>query len=661
MLLARFGISLALIGSLAQVPSAAIGAVNDPVVGSSTLVSADPGVPVPTSAQVGNPCIYDLAPISVDGPGLSYSIYSVNSCWIGYAKIVLKLDIGVDNAKDPNSPPIPLSLWVNGVNIFLGDLAITSSNTGVKPCGAMYCEHIERDLTDYAALLVNNSTNPSVTVTTLAGLGNEVGTSNNTKVIGKAQLWLYPDKDVSGVALPFPGVYPLGASIYYDGTYNAGVLANLRSPADQLSLTVNAPGNVYLPHNIERAYLDVNLRPATYTYVAINAHQGELQPNDPWYSCLPQQYASAYPSLILDAQHNFTSHCIGGSFREAEVFIDDQPAGVVPLYPAYPIQSLSDAQLWLPSMQPQEQSYLPSRVDLSPFASVLSDGAPHTISLHVASNSDAATSNNPVAGVWATATLLTYLDPLVTQVTGAITRNDLVNQPPAPVVVGSLSNTQGSLSGSVVTSSERHYVIDGYTHIYSGVLRTRVERTASFVDTQTFSLPATTAPRLIYQKSISLVSNDNGDTRTYLNGPLVGEYLTNRGYPLASSYYLWHDPTEDHEVKRIGQDFLQQLIRSEGGTTAYSSITQNYVRGAVDTLTGLAPYRVFKQLNAQGGWQTFNFNDSLGSCYSTTLTTKDSVLASWETGTGCPNQQNSLQWQSHPDGSPDSLSWVNYP
>ena len=646
---------------LLAVPACHAFAADAPTPGTDFLVLADPPVPRPSST----PCTEQLAEVATIGEGHGNFNYSPYHCGAGpWAKIVLEMDFALTDDRKGNRVPLPLNVWFNGVNLYAGSIALAGNHDVVAPCYEVYCGHLERDVTDYAPLLryrggaVNSAGNWSV------GVGNET-TGSGPSFFGIARLKYYPPSATEPVPAVPDAVLPLGAGNFVLGAYSSGALADLRRTSDRLAATFNKTGQASLPRNIERAYLDVIVRPSTYNYVPTSPTTGRLDTNDPWYSCLPAPLAVALPRLLLDDKHNFAAQCIGGAFREAEVSIDEQPAGVVPLYPSYPTTSERDAQLWRPSMQPQEMLYVPHRVDLSPFAALLSDGAPHTIALRIASNSRPGLTTNPVAGAWASASLLVYQDHRVKQITGMLTRNDLAGQPAMPSQRSTVTRDRdGDLKGSVITTLHRHFVIDGYVNGSKGRIRHRVERWADFDNTQAFDVSSErvgTQPRRIFEKTITQNSTETGKTRTYLNGVLAGEHITNYGYPATAYYYLWHDPTVEREIRKFRQDVGLQLVHNTHGSTAYSSVAQNLTGAVLDVTTGLFPYRVFTKVNDRGTWQTFRFDDASGSCYDAMLTTRDGKLATWEAGGHCTDGQNRLSWLSRPDGSPAPLGWIAYP
>jgi len=167
---------------------------------------------------------------------------------------------------------------------------------------------------------------------------------------------------------------------------NGGTVA-LATTASRLARTFT------LPTNVERAVLDV---------------YAQSQAGDEfWYTCVPDEFTGPLQS------------CGGTGFREAEITVDGRPAGVAPIYP-WIFTGGIDPLLWRPIPSVQTLNFTPYRVDLTPFAGVLSDGAPHEIAVSVF-NAD-----NFFA---TTASLLLFLDPHARTVRGAVTANTLAAAP----------------------------------------------------------------------------------------------------------------------------------------------------------------------------------------------------------------------------------------
>ena len=74
--------------------------------------------------------------------------------------------------------------------------------------------------------------------------------------------------------------------------------------------------------------------------------------------------------------------CGNTAFRQVDVSIDGKPAGVAPVFPWIYTGGV-DPGLWIPIPGVQTLNLLPYRVDLTPFAGVLSDGQQHTVGVTV--------------------------------------------------------------------------------------------------------------------------------------------------------------------------------------------------------------------------------------------------------------------------------------
>jgi len=66
------------------------------------------------------------------------------------------------------------------------------------------------------------------------------------------------------------------------------------------------------------------------------------------------------------------------AFREGEISIDGAPAGAAPVYQWIYTGGI-DPFFWEPIPGVQALNFCPYRIDLTPFAGVLSNGQPHTI------------------------------------------------------------------------------------------------------------------------------------------------------------------------------------------------------------------------------------------------------------------------------------------
>ena len=97
-----------------------------------------------------------------------------------------------------------------------------------------------------------------------------------------------------------------------------------------------------------------------------------------------------------------------------------------------------DPLFWEPIPSVQTLNFVPYRVDVTPFAGVLSNGQPHTVALRVF---------NANGYFSATANLLLYQDHHSQQVTGAVTANTI--GVPNPSITENLQNgSSGDVGGA---------------------------------------------------------------------------------------------------------------------------------------------------------------------------------------------------------------------
>ena len=200
-----------------------------------------------------------------------------------------------------------------------------------------------------------------------------------------------------------------------------------------------------------------------------------------WYTCVPSAL-----STILQS-------CGGGDFREGEIAIDGTPAGVAPVYP-WIFTGGIDPYLWAPIPGVQTLDFKPFRVELSPFAGLLSDGAPHSVSLSLAG----ANTYFSVAGA-----LFLYLDHHAATVSGAVTLNTLAAAP-SPVVTNTVQTVGSKTNGAVKTLSHRGYSIAGYVVGSAGRTENFVEETSDFTSKEAFQIN-----NFIYRQSIAQLTQTN--------------------------------------------------------------------------------------------------------------------------------------------------------
>jgi hypothetical protein len=421
-------VSCLLLLSSAGLEAQVVLAPSTPQVGSSNTISADPPVPRPHT----KPCTVQLF------QNLQFADFNIKSfsyapppdCPGPWAKVVFTADFTVTAGRQFDRTA---KFFLGGVNIYFGTTA--EPRASLSPSW-----HVESDVTDLSAVFKSAQNG-------FANIGNFVGVSGGVNYTGiifaNAQLEFYPAS--------FPGRdRATRVPDVVIGLQGDGDATTLNTTGSQLSKTLT------LPTNVESAYLDVI---------------AQSQSNDEfWYLCVPSDLAAALQS------------CGSTGFRETEVSIDGQPAGVAPVYPWIYTGGI-DPFLWEPIPGVQTLNFKPYRVDLTPFAGLLSDGQQHSVALSVFN------ANSYFA---ATATLLLYTDPGAEKVAGSVVRNELTAEP-APMVTKNVTvGSNGDASGSVIVTSERQYEITGYVRTSHGIVETTVKQALSFKNSQNFTINATT-------------------------------------------------------------------------------------------------------------------------------------------------------------------------
>jgi hypothetical protein len=577
--LAIAGLSLFFAGVAEAAPD------NSSPVGTANVTVADPTVPRPP----GQPCVVQLFSNDTfdDFNTRPFSYTPPTGCGTRWSKVVLEADFSVTAGVQFDRSA---TIFLDGVNLFFG--------TTQEPTSTLAPSwHVERDLTDYSALFRNAGNGQ-------ADIGNIVNSTYTGVIHGSARLLFYPASAVAPAAKVPDAIYPLGSD-------PVGSTVLLQAGANQMTATLT------LPRNVERAYLDV------FT-------QGQSTPDEFWYTCVPDAYASQ------------TGECGGGNFREAEISIDGQSAGVAPVYP-WIFTGGADLFIWKPTPGVQTLNFLPYRVDLTPFAGVLSNGSPHQVTL-------------TLAGVnyyfMATAALLVYEDPDASQVTGQVVSNTLANQPPTPTIGSTLTtDSSGNTTGNVTTNLSRHFVIKGYVNTSHGRVDTTVDQTVSFANTEVFDITST-----IYDQTSEQLTTVEGDSVSKTGAFVSGQFHQSYRYPLyMQSNQTFTDSAGDSTVvTTIRQGFDEHTAFSIDGFPLYAADVHNHHEGS-DSIDYSPDYAILSH-SGQNSKQVFTFGDSLGGCYRASVSAANDVVTAYSSGQGCPGQQNRVFWFTHPDGSPYSVN-----
>lgn len=527
------------------------------VIGSGNTVTADPTIPRPATT----PCAVTL--FSNFGFDNNYNLnpfsYAPPSdCPGPWAKVVLEVDIYVTEGIQFDRTA---NIWIAGSPIFFGTTAEPSPS--LSPSW-----HTESDLTDYSALFTTAQQGSVY-------LGNTVDSTYTGIQYATATLQFYPL--ASGQTAPATAnmVLPLSAG-------STGGTVTLNTTTDTLS------GTFTLPTNVENAYLDV---------------YSESQIDDEfWYTCVPTDVSTELQS------------CGNTGFRETEITIDGTPAGVAPVSP-WIFTGGIDPWLWYPIPGIQTLNFIPYRVDLSPFAALLSNGQPHTVAVSVY-NANGYFSD--------TANLLIYQDSGSTTVTGGIIKNSLTAAP-NPVVKENLNVTSSAITGGVDVSSNRNYTISGFVNTSHGKVTTTISNQVRFANNQSFEINSSE-----YVQNINLTTSLNSTKTVATSGQSTVVTATNTEFPLVLDISVYGANGGTNQTTKARQTYgVQQITQQNGVTTSASAVTNTATRQ--DTLEFNASGNLVGNIN-QSAQQTYNELNLPGVNYFCEIAAASNALTSFTKG-----------------------------
>lgn len=592
--------------ALVALCSQALRAQKKPLVGSPNVAIADPPVPRPGT----KPCTVQLFPkesfgaagenTRMDAVPHAFSYSPPTGCKAPWAKVVLEADFSVDPGHQYDRTA---SIWLNGVNLYFGTTEEPSPDFGPS-------WHVQRDLTDYTSLFRSPGKG-------VAWINNWVDAKRASIIHASAKLLFYP----ADANFPAPRTPD---AVYSLGDHNAA--ANLESGSDQLLL------RRAFPRNTIRVYMDL--------FTQSQFH------DEFWYTCLPDRYIQQTTAFAMKRGYKgapvHPRACGGGSYREAEVSVDGQPAGLAPISPWVYTGGI-DPFLWRPTPGVETLNFVPYRLDLTPFAGLLSDGAQHSVSVRVLG----ANHYFSVA-----AALLVYRDSKSKETGGAVTRNTLRGASLEPTIASTLGKDASKMNGEVKTRAKQSYVIEGYVNTSGGRVRTRVEQNLSFANTQTFSTASAQSTRHVTEQAAHAES-----TSRSTGVPSAGRMLTRSlDYSLKVNVLRSnHDGNRTHAV-HLRQNFIKHLEQREHGRPPYQASIRN-TRTTADQATFSAEHAHAEPFHntGQSSTQMFAFTDSLGNCYRAQVKALGGKVTSFTEGQGCGAKP--MQWFVHPHGWPESFGW----
>jgi len=570
----RFGLPRRIViltaGLLAAISAAAAMApepiVGPPIaIGETGVAVADPLVSAPPET----PCVVKL--YTANSPTGTFDDYAAHpfdyappsGCKGPWNKVVFKADFNVSTGRQFDRTA---SVWIGGVNLYFGTTQEPSASRSPS-------WQVERDVTDLSTLLMASHPGNAVVY-------NIYNSTYNGSITGSAELDFYP-------ATPEFSARRVPDQVLSLGSDPAGNTVSIYTDQTPMSRTFT------LPTNVDRAYLEVTAEPQSG--------------DEFWYSCGPDAYIDL-------------TGCGGTAFREAEVTIDDKPAGIVPIS-GWVYTGGVDPYLWRPIPGVQTLNFEPYRIDITPFAGLLDNGQPHTISVSVVTGDPTFQNNNQRFDT--AATLLLYQDRHATRLIGALSQD--IDSGVHPVQTNTV-NPDGVHYAFGVTS--RHSLVTrGYLDTPNGRAFSNFAQDVRFSNQQQVVSSDTQYEQDITQTSTVLQRSFG---RPY-GGP--ANATTNWSFPLDMDIKVQvaSDGSET-QATTVAQNYSRQY--SEAGPGGQYASTRNQSDDAADTLNFDASGN-FTGPTGQQGSQDYRFNDSHGSCYSRTVAAVAGAVTQVKDGTAC--------------------------
>jgi len=527
-------------------------------IGTSLTATADPVVSRPHL----QPCVvplftnYQFAFFSQTAQNFSFNPPA--GCSGPWQKVVLEINFSENAGRQFDRTA---SLFLGNNNLFFG--------TTPEPIhSSPNAWHIERDVTDYSALLTSGQQGTFV----LANCTTDCGAPYNTLLNGvftvSADLEFYPGYGKSPVPRTPDLVLPM---VQTNSGGGINLPANVFQPTDQLTTTFN------LPQNIEGAYLDV---------IAQSQNVDEQ-----WYACFPNDLSGI----------NEVYGCGNTDFRETEISIDGQPAGIAPVSPWVYTGFLPDQ--WRPIPAVQTLDFVPFRVNLTPFVGMLNDGNPHTIALSVFNNDFYFSM---------TSSLLLFLDSGSSQVTGTVTQNTLTL--PSPAVSENLQGTS-TVTGAIAVTSNRNFTIAGYANTSHGQVATSLTQQQNFTSTQTIDFDTVNG---------SVIDQNTSVQNSVLSSTTVSD---NTGSTTTQELFSFP----------ISVDFIAPVANSLFGFTVatsqkYQDSKLTLVNGHLGTYTAVTNAAQASDVQPPSSSQHYTYVDLKGQSYDCKIASTNNVLTSVSTG-----------------------------
>ena len=519
-----------------------------PTVGSPQPVSPEPAITRPTTTPCKVPLFTNATFNDFSARTATYTPPS--ACPGPWAKVIFTADLTVSAGRQ----------YDRSSEFFIGNATLFRGTTAEPGSSLSPSWHVESDATDLSALL--SSTQPVV-----AHIDNLVNSTYTGIIYANAELDFYPADTQANLAATVPDqvipLIPAGATDPYQAYTTAQ------------PLTVS----VTLPKNATELYLDVI-----------------SQPDEFWWLSTPNAQVAPYIQGVN-----------GTALRELDVTIDGKPAGIAPNHP-YVFTGGIDPYLWRPIPASQTLHLKPYRINLTPFAGLLSDGAAHTFVIN---------DINTIGSAYLSADLFVYTDHGAATTTGLISNNTLTVNPGTNVTSTVNLDSNGNGNASVTESLQRSFTITGFTNTSTGRVTTTVDETVNFSNSQQLTNLNTPVENVVLDNLISTV--DTTVTTSTPSTSSTATYHTENPLQAFITFTQNTDGTYAQTTTATVSDVNNQIGPGTFSSNASESVmaTDSLAFDSSENLTGHS---------GAASTGTYQSNDSLGNSYSSTLTSGANVL-----------------------------------
>jgi hypothetical protein len=460
---------------------------------------------------------------TISSPPYTGTVTPPAACPGPWAKVVLDWSGSVQGRQYDRLAGV----WIGGAEV------LRTSTPEPDPAGISW--HVEKDVTAFAPLL---RTQQPLAVS----LANVVNSTYTGVYHMTLTLTYYQADRAHPAAATADQVLPLSSAASPAGWYTLG-------PGQSAAKTVTLPRNL--------------------TSVRLEAYARGGGCDEQWFTGVPNDLAAKYPDYL----------CGGGPYRELQVAVDGRPAGAVQPYPVVYSGGIVPT-LWRPVPAIDQFRTEPYELDLTPFAGLLTDGRPHTITLTPYGDAD----NWTVDG-----TLFLGTDHRAARTYGALTTDTATASPDVRTVE---TSEPGGAVGVKVTA-ERDWSTSGWLRTSRGLIRTTVTQRAAYANTDTVSAGGQRQVVDQQERGVTTVTSSPGGTLTRAwSYPItvdsdVASYTDNNNFDLRASVtqgrqVVVHGPgvlsVTDDRVTASGV-----LARSGGATTAADGTDAERYVGTTDT------------------------------------------------------------------------------